>query len=99
MDDADAVTLRIAAHHGRQLAGRPADALDLLWRRLDSRHEGTSFSRRGSEIRATWESTASRSTPRGELTEIARAAVLELVREACAGAQELEFAWFAVSPA
>ena len=98
-DDADTVTLKITPHQAVQLPSRPANAIELLWARLDAGGEGTSFALRGAEIRATWESTSSRSTSRGELNEIARAAVLELVRGACDAAPELEFAWFAVGPA
>lgn len=98
MDDADAVTLKITPHQAQRLPALPAEAIGKLWVRLDSNHGGASFSRRGSAIRATWESTASRSIPRGELNEIARAAILDLVRDVCARAPELEFDWFAVSP-
>jgi hypothetical protein len=98
MDDADAVILKITLHHGQRLGSRPESAIDLLWQRLMAGQKGTSFARRGSEIRATWESTAPRAVPRGELNAIARAAVLELVRDTCERAPELEFGWFAVSP-
>jgi hypothetical protein len=98
MDDADAVTLKITPHQAQRLPAPPAEAVGMLWRRLGSNHEGASFSRRGSEIRAMWESTASRSIARGELNEIARAAILDLLRDVCDRAPELEFDWFAVSP-
>jgi hypothetical protein len=99
LDDPDAVTLKITPHQAQQLPSRPADAIELLWARLGANREGTSFAVRGSEIQATWESTATRSMPRAELNEVARAAVLALLREVCDAAPELEFAWFAVSSA
>jgi|ERR1700740_3082277 len=95
-DDPDAVRLKITSHQAQQLPSRPADAIDLLWARLGANREGTSFAVRGAEIQATWESTAPRSMPRAELNEVARAAVLALVREVCDAAPELDFAWFAV---
>ena len=99
VDDADAVTLKITAHQAQQLPSRPADAIDLLWARLGANREGVSFAVRGSQIQATWESAGTRSMQRAELNEVARAAVLALVREVCDAAPELEFAWFAVSSA
>jgi len=75
----------------------PADAIDLLWQRLDVSHDEASFARAGAEIVATWGEDAPSST-RDERAEIGRLAVLEIVRDACERTPELELDWFAVAP-
>jgi hypothetical protein len=79
---------------------RPADAMDLLWQRLRPGggpvdHEA-SFARVGDQIWVTWGPEVAASPERRERSEIGRNAVVEIVRQACWDAQELELDWFAV---
>ncbi len=85
---------RITIHSG---FAAPADALDLLWQRLDVQHEDARFARVGAEIRVTWGDSPV-SMERDERDEIGRRAVLDIVFEVCDRAPELESDWFAVSP-
>ncbi len=88
---------RITPHSAFKASKRPADANDLLWQRLDARHDQVSFAKVGSEIRATWGDDVPSSMESDERAEIGRRVVLDIVREACNGSQGLEFDWFAVS--
>jgi len=72
--------------------------MDLLWQRLGRRRDETSFTKVGSEIRATWGADLSSSMERDERAEIGRRAVLEIVRDVCEQSPELELDWFAVFP-
>jgi hypothetical protein len=76
----------------------PADALELLWERLDGKHDEVSFTKVGGEIRAAWEEDAPVTMERDEREEIGRLAVFHLVRDVCEGAPELKLDWYAVSP-
>lgn len=89
------VTFRITLHSG---FSAPAQALDLLWERLDaSRREDARFSRVGAEIRATWKEDAEISMERDQREEIGRRAVFDIVSGICEREPELESDWFAVS--
>lgn len=89
------MTFRITLHSG---FAAPADALDLLWPRLDASRTDTRFVRVGAEIRAVWDEDAPVSMERDEREEIGRRAVLDMVCDVCERAPELESDWFAVSP-
>jgi hypothetical protein len=73
--------------------------MELLWERLDTTHNEGLFAKAGLEITATWQVDSPPPVERDEFIELGRLAVLEIVREACSRAPELEFDWFAVSPA
>jgi len=87
------VTFRITRHSS---GGPPADAIELLWEQLGPRHEDTSFSRRGTEIRARW-GEAEASSARDERVEVGRGEVLEIVRSVCERTPGLSSDWYAVS--
>jgi hypothetical protein len=88
------VTFRITLHSG---AAAPADALDLLWQRLDGYGGGDArFAKVDAQIRATWGADAPISMERDEREEIGRRAVLDIVCEVCERAPELRADWFAV---
>jgi hypothetical protein len=75
--------------------------MDLLWERLQRDRgpvdDDASFARVGNQISVTWGPALEASPERRERSEIGRAAVLNIVRQACEQApQELEFNWFAV---
>jgi hypothetical protein len=95
-----AVTFKITRHAGsrRSTRPRPANAMDLLWRRLDVSRGDASFAKVGPEISATWQMDAPGRVPRDELSAVGRLAVLDVVREVCEHAPELELEWFAISP-
>lgn len=76
----------------------PEDALDLLFARLGLRHDGVSFVKGSSQIRATLLEDLPPTVTRDEREEIGRELVLGIVRQACEGAPELKFAWYAVGP-
>jgi hypothetical protein len=88
------VQFRITLHSG---FAPPADALDLLWRRLGGDRDEISFARVGPGITATTAEDAPVSMTRDERADIGRRAVLSVVREVCRQAPELESDWFAVS--
>jgi hypothetical protein len=98
LDTADAMTYRITPHLGSPRPRWDAEAMELLWQRLDTAHNQALFAKVGSEVRATWRLDARLPVERDELIEVGRLAVLEIVREVCRRAPELEFDWFAVSP-
>jgi hypothetical protein len=88
------VTFRITIHSG---STAPADALDLLWQRLDGYRGGDArFAKVDAQIRATWGEDAPISMERDEREEIGRRAVLDIVCEVCERAPELKSDWFAV---
>jgi hypothetical protein len=93
-----AVVYRITPHLGSPRPRWDAEAMELLWRRLDLRRGDTSFSKVGPGITATWQLDAPVPVERDELIELGRLAVLEVVRDVCRRAPELELEWFAVSP-
>jgi hypothetical protein len=70
--------------------------MDLLWQRLSASHGETSFAKVGPEIEATWGEDVPASMERDERAEIGRRAVLDIVRDVCERAPELELDWFAV---
>jgi hypothetical protein len=88
------VTFRITIHSGTAV---PADALDLLWQRLDGYNNGDArFAKGDAQIRATWGEDAPISMERDEREEIGRRAVLDIVCEVCERTPELKSDWFAV---
>jgi hypothetical protein len=70
--------------------------MDLLWQRLGASHDEASFAKVGHEITATWGKDVP-SMARDEHAEIGRRAILDIVRDVCERAPELELDWFAVS--
>jgi hypothetical protein len=88
--------LRITPHSGFAASRRPADAMDLLWERLEACHDEASFGRVGHEICATWGEDVPASMDRHERAELGRHAVLRILREVCERPPELELDWFAV---
>jgi len=91
------VEFRITAHSGSSASTPPANAIDLLWQRLGVSHDEVSFAKVGPEIRATSAvEDAPSSMGRDEHAEMGRRAILEIVRDVCEAAPELEFDWFAV---
>ena len=87
---------RVAPQAGFASSARPANAVDLLWQRLDSSHDGASFARVGpDEISARWGYDAL-AVEGDELAELGRRTVLESLRDVCERAPELELDWFAV---
>ena len=93
------MTFRITHHSG---FAAPADALDLLWHRLDGRSDDICirdeiwFATAGIEIRATWRGDPPLSMERPEGEEFGRRAVLSVLYEVCELAPELESDWYAV---
>jgi len=90
------VNFSVTQHSGSKA---PADAIELLWQRVDGRRfEDVRFIRRGTEIRAATGEDAPVSMESDERSEIGRSKVLECVREICERAPELKADWFAVGP-
>jgi hypothetical protein len=75
----------------------PPDALELLWQQLGPSRDEVSFAKVGALITARTGEDAPVAMTRDERAEIGRRAVLEVVRDVCARAPELESDWFAVS--
>jgi len=88
------VTFRIGRHSG---FAAPPDAMELLLRRLGAQADEVSFAMVGDEIRATSGEASGDSTTREERVAVQREAVLDLIRDVCERAPELESNWFAVS--
>jgi hypothetical protein len=86
---------RITPHSG---FGAPENALDLLWQQLGARQQEFSFSQGRAEIRARWRAEVPVSMERDEHERLGRTTVLEIVRDACRRAPDLDADWFAVSP-
>ncbi len=90
----------ITRHSGLASPAAPADAVELLWPRLQPslqpNDEGISLARVGAQIRVTWGPDVGSSPDSRERSEIGRAAVAKIVRSVCEQAPELEFGWFAV---
>ena len=79
-------------------SGAPADALELLWKRLDGRRfEDVSFKRSGSDVIARIDNDAPIGREGDERHEADRLAVLACLHEVCERAPELNGAWFAVT--
>ncbi len=74
------------------------EAIDLLAARIGKRR-GVSFTRVGHEIRANLNRDDPIAMTHDERTDVGRRAVLEIVAEVCERNPELEFEWYAVSPA
>jgi hypothetical protein len=91
------VTFKITHHSG---FAAPADALDLLWLRLDGNRDDVrddvQFAKVDAELRATWKADAPLSMERPEREEFGRRAVLSILCEVCERAPELESDWYAV---
>jgi hypothetical protein len=88
------VTFRITLHSG---FAAPGHALEALWQQLDGNRDDARFAKADTEITVTWGEDAPISMERDEREEIGRRAVLDIVRDVCARAPELESDWFAVS--
>ena len=86
------VRFRITIHSGFR---PPEDALEVLFAKLGGFREGVRFSKLNNEIRATVSEEGSRE--RDELEEIGRRQVLDVVKNVCERAPELELDWFAVA--
>ena len=71
--------------------------MEQLASRLGPRREEVAFSKVGNEIWAVLESEPPVSMTQDERADIGRRAVLEVVRDVCDAAPELESDWFAVS--
>lgn len=89
------VKFKIGPHRGFTASTRPANAIDLLWQRLGASRDDVRFARTGTEITASWEGEPP-SSALEERAEIGRLVVLEIVRQVCENAPELELDWFAV---
>jgi hypothetical protein len=90
------VRFAVTRHSG---SAAPADAIELLWKRLEGRRfEEVGFSRSGAAIRAVAAEDAPLSMESDERERVGRTAVLGCVQEACEGAPELKYDWFAVGP-
>ena len=88
------MNFRITRHSGW---AAPDDALDMLWERLGAHRDGTSFAKRGAEIRVIWGTDTPTSLDRIEREEVGRVAILEIVRDVCDQVPELRSDWFAVA--
>jgi hypothetical protein len=89
------VTFRITRHSG--IVPAPTDAIDLLWEQLGSQRDGAFFSRAGPAITARWNEDVQTRSARDEMSEVGRAAVLEIVSDVCEQSANLRSEWFAVS--
>jgi hypothetical protein len=85
---------RIGRHSGFAV---PADAMELLLRRLGARVDEVTFAMVGAEITATSPERHGDSTTREARIEVERKAIVDIIRDACERAPELESDWFAVS--
>ena len=71
--------------------------MELLLRRLGAQAGEVSFAMVGDEIRATSEEVDGDSTTTETRVAVEREAILDLIRDVCERAPELESNWFAVS--
>jgi hypothetical protein len=71
--------------------------MELLLRRLGAQTDDFSFAMAGGEIRATSDERYGDSTTRETRVEVEREAIVDLIRDVCERAPELESDWFAVS--
>jgi hypothetical protein len=84
-------------NHSR--SGAPADALELLWARIQGRRfEDIVFNRGGNEIGASVGHDSPVSMERDEREEVSQREVLDCLREICDRAPELRIDWYAVGP-
>ena len=88
------MTFRIGRHSG---FAAPADALELLLRRLGSQIDQVSFAMVGAEIRATTARSLGDATTREASLDVERRAIVDLISDVCDKAPELKSDWFAVS--
>jgi hypothetical protein len=95
---ADVLVYRITPHLGSPHTRWHSEVMQLLWQRVNATSNQALFVKAGAEIRVIWQLDAPLPIERDELIKIGRLAVLEIVREVCRHAPELEFDWFAVSP-
>jgi hypothetical protein len=87
------VTFKITRHIA---LAAPADALTLLWPRLEGvRHDDMHFSNLGG-ITATMSDDPPLSMTRDEWSDTSRRTVLGVLSDLCEEAPELEFDWYAV---
>jgi hypothetical protein len=91
---------RIMRHSGLAAPAAPADAMELLWERLQSNLEpnddAVSLARVGAQIWVTWGPDLGTSPDSRERSEIGRSAVANIVRSVCEHSPDLEFDWFAI---
>ncbi|HMH47335.1 MAG TPA: hypothetical protein VK538_06415 [Solirubrobacteraceae bacterium] len=85
---------RIARHSG---FAPPADALELLLRRLGARRGELTFAMDGDAITAISEAREAEVSTRDERAEAERRAIVDLLVDVCKDAPELQSDWFAVS--
>jgi hypothetical protein len=85
----------ITIHSGQ---AAPPDAIDLLARRLGARQDEASFAQVGREIDVTWGESEGSVATRHERVEPERRKILEMVRDVCDRAAELQSDWFAIRP-
>jgi hypothetical protein len=88
------VTFRIGRHSGFAV---PADALELLLRRLGSQLDHVSFAMVGAEIRARTAQPLGDAMSREARIDLERRAIVDLICDVCDDAPELKSDWFAVS--
>jgi hypothetical protein len=88
------VTFRIGRHSG---FAAPPNAMELLLRRLGAQADEVSFAMVGDEIRATSGEVDGDSTTKEMRVAVEREVILDLIRDVCDRAPELESNWFAVS--
>ncbi len=89
------MTFRIT-QHARHDA--PPDAVDRLLAQLQGRRSNGRFRKVGSEIRVSWGHGEGSAWERPERQELEREEVLQLLRDTCDGASELQVDWYAVGP-
>jgi len=87
------VEFRIGRHSG---FAAPPDAMELLLRRLGAQADEISFAMVGTEITATSPASHGDSTTREIRVGVERQAIVDLIRDVCERAPELESDWFAV---
>jgi hypothetical protein len=97
-ESAVALAYKITPHLGSPRPRWNAEAMDLLWHRLDLSRADASFLKVGQEITATWKLESPLPVGQDELLQLGRISICEIVRDVCRRAPELEFEWFAVSP-